>query len=123
LAGLLELRISGSGSIDDLRSLQSSINAEHDLRSSATIQRPAFESGSLGAVVEILTVILAPGGAAAILASVLITWIKQRRSLVSVRVKREDGSEIELKADRIKAADAAQLRRLAKEISAALDGL
>ena len=37
-----------------------------------------------------------------------------------MRIKKEDGSEVELSADRIKAVDVEQLRKLVAEISEAL---
>jgi hypothetical protein len=120
LAHRLEIRLQGSHSIDELVSLQDYINAEHGLRAAAKLERQATTDGSLGAVVDLVAVALSPGGVAAILAPALITWIRQHRSKVSLCIKKEDGSEVELSADRIKAVDVEQLRKLVAEISEAL---
>jgi hypothetical protein len=118
----LEVQVEGSQSIDDLLELRRFLNDERELRGAAKVEQRPPSEGSLGAISEIVSIALSPGGAAAILAPTLIAWIKQRRSKISLRIKREDGTEIALEADRIKAAGTEELRRLASEVSKALDG-
>ena len=112
----IEIRLGDGGSIDDLVSLRDSLRAEDGLRGVEVVTDGAT-SESLGALTETLSVVLAPGGAAAVLSSVLITWIRQRRTKVSVHIKKPNGTEIKLNADRIKLADAHDLGQLAADVA------
>jgi len=116
-----EVRLSESKSVDELRSLRDALNNENELRGHARLEQSTPHEGALGGTLEVVAVALGPGGAAAIVSHVLITWIKQRRSQVSLRIRREDGTEIELEADRVRAADPQQLRQLITDTAEALE--
>lgn len=52
----------------------------------------------MGAALETLQVALGAGGAATVLATSVSVWLKTRRPSVSLRVRRRDGSELEIDA-------------------------
>jgi Effector Associated Constant Component 1 len=57
------------------------------------------EPGTMGALSDTLQVALASGGAGSVLAGSLATWLTTRRRPVSLRLKRPDGSELEINAE------------------------
>jgi Effector Associated Constant Component 1 len=106
---------------DELRELRHLLNEEDELRGQVQlVERPPRE-GELGGLIEALSVSLGPGGAgAAVFASVLISWIRHRTGSARVVVRRPDGAETEVTAERVRSMDATQLRSMVQELSQSL---
>lgn len=102
-------------SIDDLLSLQREMATEDVLRGTARRQ-PRSSPETLGAV-EVLEVVLNSGGAIAAFAPMVISWLRNRTSNIKVRIRRKDGSELEVSADRLKRADTNQIARLTQQLA------
>ena len=83
------------------RSLRNWLDGEDSLRGRVTLDEVPIREGEMGTVSEVLMVALGSGGAGAVLATSLATWITQLRSDVSVRIQRGDTS-VELDAARVK---------------------
>lgn len=75
------------GSLDDLHELLEWLNDESDLRGRTHIVQGPVAETELGSVPDLLAVTLGSGGAGAILASSLITWLQTRKTIVKVRIE------------------------------------
>lgn len=84
---------------DSLRSLHAWLVAEDELRGRVRLVTPPPRPGTLGSVVEMLAVSVAPGGALTVLAGALIMWIRRQKSTINVKVNRPDGTCVELSLD------------------------
>ncbi|MFF2073274.1 hypothetical protein ACFVXG_00785 [Kitasatospora sp. NPDC058162] len=118
---LARIRIDGTGSTDELRSLRQWLIEEDRLRGRVQLAEAPPEPGTLGSVLDTLTVALGPGGVATAVASVLISWIRRQRGNVSVKVTRPDGTVAELSATHVSALEAPEVRQLAAELARSLD--
>lgn len=63
-----------------LRSLLDWLQHEDELRGRVALERKAARPGEMGGLVDVLVVALGSGGAGAVLAQSLSTWIGQRRA-------------------------------------------
>ncbi|MFH9347853.1 hypothetical protein [Kitasatospora sp. NPDC017646] len=117
----LLVRIEGGNSADDVRSLRQWLLEEDRLRGRVRLEEAAPAPGTLGAVLDTLTVALGPGGVATAVASVLISWIRRQRGNVSVKVTRPDGTVTEFSATHVSGLEAPQVRQLAAEFSSSLE--
>ncbi|WP_340377277.1 hypothetical protein U5640_20830 [Streptomyces sp. SS7] len=81
---------------DQLRSLRTWLMLEDPLRGAVTLPAAAPEPGHMGGVVDVLTVAVGSGGAAAVLARSLTTWLIQRRTDVTVTLTGEDGRQVKV---------------------------
>jgi Effector Associated Constant Component 1 len=89
---------------DEMRQLRTWLLAEAEMRGRVElIERPP-DSDRLGSVLEALRIIVEPGSA--VLASALVTWLKQRRSSIRATVAGEDGTKLSIEADKIRLMDA-----------------
>ncbi|GAA5173568.1 hypothetical protein GCM10023321_75470 [Pseudonocardia eucalypti] len=95
------LRIDGSGDPADLRSLNSWLSGRNELRGRVSRRSRAPEPGTMGSVTDVLVVALGPSGVAAALASVLISWIKQRTGEVTLRATCACGRETTIEAKQV----------------------
>ncbi|MGC9665314.1 effector-associated constant component EACC1 [Planosporangium sp. 12N6] len=116
------VEVEGDRPADELRSLQSWLLAEHALRGRVRFAEPPPAPGTLGGVVEALTVVLGPGGVATAMVTALISWIRRRPGTVSVKVTRTDGASFELSAPLTGAMSPAEVRALTADLTRALDG-
>ncbi|MFE5587090.1 hypothetical protein [Kitasatospora sp. NPDC056531] len=115
------VKVEGGNSADDLRSLRQWLLEEDQLRGRVRLVEAPPAPGTLGAVLDTLTVALGPGGVATAVASVLISWIRRQRGNVSVKVTRPDGTVTEFSATHVSGLEAPQVRQLAAELSRSLD--
>jgi hypothetical protein len=113
--------IAGDSGSDQLRSLHAWLVADGELRGRVRLLPQLPRPGTLGAVDDVLTVALGPGGAATALASVLITWIRHRTAEVTVTLTRPDGSSVNLSAKHVHGLAATELHSLTVELSRSLD--
>lgn len=107
----------GSGS-EHVADLAAWLDAEDTLRGCTRRAPGPVPEGALGADLAQLAVSLGSGGAATAMASVVVAWLRRRAGAVSVRVTRPDGSALELRADRVRALDAAGLRVQVDQLAA-----
>jgi hypothetical protein len=99
---------------DEIRQLRSWLLAEEEMRGRIELLERPPDSGRLGPVLEALRVIAEPGSA--VLATVLVAWLKQRRSSMKTTVTAPDGKKVSIEADRIRLMDADALSCLASKI-------
>jgi hypothetical protein len=116
-----DVTISITGGLDDSAALQALLAADPDLR--GHVRRhvtPAPEGTLSGGVPELLMALGSSGGIATALASIVVVWLRQRTGSVSVRIKRHDGSELEVKAERVRDMDSDGLRAQVDQLAALL---
>ena len=88
---------------DVLRSLLDWLRHEDTLRGGVRMAQTSVRPGEMGGVLDVLVVALGSGGAGAVLATSVSTWLSQpRRADVTLTVIAEDGRRIELDARRIR---------------------
>jgi hypothetical protein len=118
LAVTVEAREPGAA----VRALREWLVAEPVLRGRVRLVQPAPQPGSLGGVVEALTVALGQGGAATALVSVLVAWIRRRVGDVSVTLTRPDGTSVKVDATHVRGLDSDGVADLVADIARSLDG-
>ena len=79
---------------DDLFLLRDWLAAEDPLRGGVTPLRSNPNPGEMGGAVEVLTVALGSGGAGAVLARSLCTWLVQRRADVTIIITAPSGGQV-----------------------------
>ncbi|MCG0067851.1 MULTISPECIES: effector-associated constant component EACC1 [Streptomyces] len=99
--------------------LKRRLTAEDDARGRLRVVAQPPAQGTLGVPADVLMLLVEPG-ALAVLASVLVTWLRGRRSTVRLEIRRGDGKELSLSADRVAGLDGERLRGLVEEIADAL---
>jgi hypothetical protein len=77
--------------------------------------------GELGALTDSLAVVLAPGGAAAAIAGSLVSWLRRRRSDLTVKIRRPDGSETELSVTQLRGLEITELSAIVGSLQSWLD--
>jgi hypothetical protein len=95
---------------DEVRSLLGWLRREDGLRGRVDLKHvdPPVD-GQMGSVLDVLTVALGSGGAGAVLAGSLSTWLTSRRPDVRVTITGRHGREIEVDGRRVP--DVAELIR------------
>ena len=86
----------------------------------APIERPP-RPGTLGPLLESITVALGSGGAATAVTTTVIAWVRSRRSDVTVKLTRPDGLTFELSGSRVKLLTDLELRALADSAAKMLE--
>ncbi|GGZ07005.1 hypothetical protein CP967_01240 [Streptomyces nitrosporeus] len=104
--------ITGDGAADELRSLHEWLIVEEELRGRVRLVEAPPPPGTLGTVPEMLTIALAPGGVTAVLASAAIAWMRHRTGEVTCKLTRPDGTSMEVRAQRVRSTDMAEVREL-----------
>ncbi|WP_425460174.1 effector-associated constant component EACC1 [Herbidospora galbida] len=112
--------VDGAGG--DAHSLRAWLAAEEELGGHVRTEEPAVSSGYLGSLVEVLTLVLAPGGALTILSATVITWIRHRTGNTRITIQRDDGAKIDISAQRVRSLDATVLSSLTSELNKWLAG-
>ena len=106
---------------DDVRSLYRWLAAEDDLRGRVHLIQSPPQSGTLGTLPDLLQVVLANGGAGAVLAGAVVAWVRNRTTNVTVKLTRRDGTTAEVSAERLRRKDAAMVQAMVADLSEALD--
>lgn len=113
----VRVSVVGGDQVAGLESLDGWLRGEPELAGRVRMSAPRPGDGELGAVTDVLMVAVGSGGALSVLATSLRTWLAQpRRSDIRLRVQGENGSVVELAADRV---DAEALLRQALEFGSA----
>src|SRR4051812_25781683 len=105
---------------DELRSLHAWLTDVDELRGRVGCEESPPEKGTLGPLLEALTVALGPGGAATALATTVIAWLRTRRSEIHIKVTLPDRRSLELSATNVAALDGAALRQQVADVAALL---
>lgn len=106
--------------VDDLVSLRDALGREPELRGRITLVGQPEAPGTLGSLIEAISVALVPGGAATVLAASAVAWIRQRTTDLSMTFETEDGAKVEIEARRIRSASPAEIRDMTMEIATQL---
>ncbi|MGK4579064.1 effector-associated constant component EACC1 [Kitasatospora sp. HPMI-4] len=101
------LSVDDGGDISDLAAW---LEAEDILRGCVRRESGPVPRGALGGELSQLAVSLGSGGAATAMASVIVAWLRRRKSTLTLRVSRPDGSMVELRAEQVRTLDAAGIR-------------
>lgn len=112
----LELTVSGDDAETHLLALRDWLTLEDALRGCLELRGSAPESGHMGVALDVVAVALGSGGAGAVLARSLSTWLIQRRADVKVSVVAADGRRVEVDVRR-----AADPEHVIGEVVALLD--
>ncbi len=95
------LRVAGGDHVAELASLTDWLRDEPELRGRVeAVTRPVGQNDMSGGAVELLTVALGSGGALAVLARSLNTWLRSRRPTVHLTVTMND-REVTLRAHNV----------------------
>jgi Effector Associated Constant Component 1 len=96
-----ETRIELVGAVDpheELASLSRWLGDDDEFRGRIRLVRAPLADGAMGGLPEALSVGLAGGGALTLLAGSVSVWLKQRRSVLTVKITHRDGSSQEITA-------------------------
>lgn len=99
----LTLRVSAGPGVETdahLVSLRDWLAAEDALRGRVELPARPPQPGQMGAALDVLAVALGSGGAGAVLARSLSTWLVQRRTDITVHVSRGDGQDVTVEVRR-----------------------
>jgi hypothetical protein len=99
----------------DYASLRASLVAEDELRGQVRMRNAPPAPGTLGALSDALVVSLGQGGAATVLASALVAWLRRKTTDVTVKITHKDGSQTEVHAKQTRGA--VSLQDLVNDIS------
>jgi hypothetical protein len=100
------------GDASELNSLYAWLQREDEFRGQVKAVSAALKSGEMGGVTEMLTVALGSGGAGAVLAGTLSTWLSMRRTKINVDFSSGDRTR-RVEIDVANAADAQRLLQAA----------
>jgi Effector Associated Constant Component 1 len=111
------ISISGRDEVTEYAALASWLSEERELDGPVRMIQRKPQDGELGGVYDVLSVAVGSGGAVAVLARSLVTWLQARRSDVEVTISHPKGGSVKVNARRIKDVD---LALLIQEVRAAL---
>jgi hypothetical protein len=93
----IEISLEGEADESELLALRDWLVQESPRPGGVELTARLAEPGTMGPVVDTLQVTLGAGGS--VLAGSVATWLSTRRRPVSLRLKRPDGSELEISAE------------------------
>ncbi|MFF7727768.1 hypothetical protein [Streptomyces sp. NPDC008001] len=85
-------------------------------------QEPAPEPapGTMGAVSELLTLVLAPGGVTVALSAAVVAWLQNRRGNQTVTITLPDGAQVTVTTENVRDLNARDSGELAQRLAEAL---
>lgn len=110
----------GPDAADQLRSLHDWLADVEELRGRVSRRESPPVPGTLGPVLDALAVALGPGGAATAFAAAAISWLRNRRGEIRIKVTLPDNRTVELTAKRVSGLNAAALERQVAEVATLL---
>ena len=106
---------------DEVRDLYAWLRREPDLRAALRLVEKPPPDGALGPVAEAVQVLADAPEVVAAVASMVIAWLRYRRTDVKITVKqRKDGPEVQVTATGLRALSPEQTLALARQIESAL---
>lgn len=121
--GTVEIDLSLEGadaSADELRSLQSWLAEEDELRGLVQGRESPPAADRLGPVLEALEVVTGP--AAGVMTASVVAWLRSRVGDVKLIVTPRRGERIELQAKNVRSLDAEELAALTAQLTKAAQG-
>lgn len=79
------------------------------------------DRGTMGTATELVTVFLAPGGVATVLAAAVVAWVQNRRGTQTVTITRPDGTEVTVTSEGVKNLTAQQVEEARAEEEAQVE--
>jgi hypothetical protein len=101
----------------DLRELRRRLTDVEEIRGRVRSVDAEAQPGSLGTLLQALAVDVLPAGAVTALAGVVVPWIRHRTADTIIKLRRPDGTEVEVTAERVQRLDAAAVRTIVAELS------
>lgn len=98
----LLLGVEGVNADQYFRSLQAWLAHEDDFRGRVSTRRQPIRPGEMGSVIDVLVVALGSGGAGAVLARSVTTWLTQTRADITLTIKSREGTQIKIDVNRAK---------------------
>lgn len=115
----MRVRGGGRASGEQEKELAAYLNGREQLRGRVhLVDERRRSAGMSQSVASVLTEL---GPYAVVFATALIAWIRHRTSDTTVTVRRQDGAEFEISAQRVRGLGAAQLRALVEQIAQVVD--
>ncbi|WP_431931197.1 effector-associated constant component EACC1 [Nonomuraea jabiensis] len=106
---------------DEVRDLYAWLRREPELRAALRLVEKPPPDGALGPVAEAVQVLADAPEVVAAVASMVIAWLRYRRTDVKITVKqRKDGPEVQVTATGLRALSPEQTLALARQIESAL---
>ncbi len=117
----IDLSLEGAdASADELRSLQSWLAEEDELRGLVQGRESPPAADRLGPVLEALEVVTGP--AAGVMTASVVAWLRSRVGDVKLIVTPRRGERIELQAKNVRSLDAEELSALTAQLTKAAQG-
>lgn len=117
----LAITVTAADSGDELRSLYRWLADDDGLRGRVRLVDGPPAPGTLGSVPELIAVVLTQGGVGAAAAGAVVAWLRHRTKDIVCKVKRSDGSSVELTAKRVRTADLPALQELVTDVAKQLE--
>ncbi|MET8700861.1 hypothetical protein ACFVUH_02650 [Kitasatospora sp. NPDC058032] len=109
----VHISVTGGETVAEAESLTDWLRGEPELRGVTLTGRPPGP-GEMGSVLDTVSVALGTGGGLSVLASSLRAWFAQpRRSDVRLKIRRQDGTVVEIDAKRVRAGELEAILRTA----------
>jgi len=101
----LHFAIDGDNADRYFQSLYSWLANENDFRGQVNARQQPIRPGEMGGVIDVLVVALGSGGAGAVLARSVTTWLTQTRADITLTIKSREGTQIKIDVNRAKDAE------------------
>ncbi|MFH9616639.1 effector-associated constant component EACC1 [Streptomyces pratensis] len=108
----------GAGASDDLYQW---LRQDPDLRAFVRREVPGTPpGGAMGALGELISLLLAPGGPTAALGAAVVVWLQGRRGNQTVTLTLPDGTQVVVSSEKVRGLTAEGTSELAERVAAAL---
>jgi hypothetical protein len=120
----ITLAVDGAGGVeatDEADDLYAWLREDPELRALARREAPARpRDGEMGALYELITLLLEPEGTVAVFGAAVVTWLQTRRGNQTVTIRRPDGTRVVVSSQRVRGLSAEGAAELARQIVAEL---
>lgn len=111
----------GSGSGGAPNDLSRWLRRHPELRDRVALDPgPEPVAGTMGAVGELVSLLLAPGGVSAALAAAVVAWLQNRRGTQTVTITMPDGTQVTVSSERVRGLTAEASGEVAERVAEAL---
>ncbi|KUN22918.1 hypothetical protein AQJ23_26405 [Streptomyces antibioticus] len=115
----IHIIVLGTAGDDGLRELHRRLTDIEELRGEVRAVPAASRPGALGTLLDALSVNVLSAGAVSAVAGVVVTWIRHRTTDAVIKLRRPDGTEVEVTAERVRRLNSAAVRSIVAELSQA----